>query len=105
MCIRDRYRIIRPQEQSRFANFKLERHWLVHRSLMESADDLYDNSAREAVFSRIVAIRDEAISLRAIVFGDLQNWADAEGVCREAVDMHAEEELRKLRGTLSIYPT
>ena len=32
-------KIIRLEHQARFETFKIERHWLVHRSLVESGDD------------------------------------------------------------------
>ena len=57
-CIK--YKIIRSAEQARYAAFKLERHWLVHRSLMENGDDFYDDATRQAVFMRIAAMREEA---------------------------------------------
>lgn len=40
--------IIQSEHQSRFAVFKLERDWLVHRSLVESGDDLYAASIRSS---------------------------------------------------------
>lgn len=96
-CVK--YQIIRPQEQSRLMSFKLERHWLVHRSLVESGDKLYDDAGRQAVFTRIAAIRDEANCLKGIAFEDLQSWAEAEGVSPAAVEKHAQEELRRLKGS------
>jgi len=77
-------KIIRTGQQSRFDAFKDERHWLVHRSVIESGDNLYAAVTREAVFVRIAGIGEEAISLKAAVFEDFQAWMRQHGVKLEA---------------------
>ena len=94
-----RRKIIRPEHQSRFETFKLERHWLVHQSLIQNGDDLYLDSARQAIFDRISAIEDDAISLRGVVFRDFESWSAAHGVNTEAAADHAKEAIRRLKGT------
>jgi hypothetical protein len=83
---------------ARFETFKTERHWLVHRSMIENGDDLYLASTRDAVFTRIAAIQEEARSLGRVVFGDLQAWITAHGVSMEWVNRTAEHEIRRLQG-------
>jgi len=94
-------KIITSDLRSRFDSFKTERHWLVHRSMIESADDLYLEATRNAVFARIAAIQDEAKALGVIIFQGLQHWVSANGVDLEAADEQGEEALRKLKGTSS----
>ena len=91
-------RIIRPEDLARFEAFKIERHWLVHRSLVEGGDDLYDDATRNSVVSRIAAVKQEAMSLKRLVFGDLEAWVAAHGVGLNAVQDQAEDAVRKLKG-------
>ncbi len=91
-------KIVPPELQARFAAFKLERHWLVHQSLRENGDDLYEDNARAAVFKRIDALGEEAAALKAIVFGDMTKWTLAQGLSQADVAKRAEEALRTLKG-------
>ena len=59
-------KIIPLSLQARFEIFKDDRHWLVHRSLVESGDELYTDLTRDAVFRRMVTIQQEAIALKNI---------------------------------------
>jgi hypothetical protein len=92
-----KHKIIRQNFEPRFEAFKLERHWLVHRSLIDSGDDLYDDAAREKVFNRVATLIEEADSLRAIVFADMKTWTVAHGVTMKAVEEHARTAIRKLK--------
>lgn len=91
-----RYRIISKQAQHHFAKFREERHWLVHRSLAESGDDLYSDPARATVFKRIATVRDDTKSLKDQVVKDLENWMASHGVNVDEAGRNAEAELRKL---------
>lgn len=91
-------KIIRPENRTRFDAFKIERHWLVHRSMIENGDDLYLETTRNAVFSRIAAIQEEARLLGAMIFQDLQSWIAANGVDLVWVNKQAEAAIRKLKG-------
>jgi hypothetical protein len=77
-------KIIRPEHQARFEAFKNERHWLVHRSLVESGDELYDDATRNSVVSRIATIQQEASSLKGLVVSDFESWGAAHGVDLDA---------------------
>jgi hypothetical protein len=57
---------------------------------------LYVAAARNAVFSRISAIEEEAISLKNIAAVDLEGWAAAHGVDMNAAQHQAEEKVRNL---------
>jgi hypothetical protein len=84
--------------QARFDLFKEERHWLVHRSMVESGDELYSDAARDAVFRRIITVQQEAIALKKLVVSDFESWMSARGVDPQAAQRLAEESIRKLKG-------
>jgi hypothetical protein len=89
-------KIIRPEHQGRIKAFKGERDWLVHRSMVENGDDLYVSAARDAVFSRITAIQEEAISLKKVTLTDFEGWAAAHCVDVSAAQSQAKEAVRNL---------
>jgi hypothetical protein len=91
-------KIISPQLKQRFEAFTQERHWLVHRSMVESGDDLYASEARDVVFARVATVQAEAVSLKKLVFQDLEVWMEAHGVDTDVAENQAEEALRKLQG-------
>ena len=70
----------------------------MHRSMIENGDDLYLETTRNAVFSRIAAIQEEARLLGAMIFQDLQSWIAANGVDLDWVNKQAEAAIRKLKG-------
>lgn len=90
--------IITPPLEPRFETFKADRHWLVHRSVVESGDDLYNDAARDAVFRHIFSVQEEAKSLEKLIGADLETWLNAQGVDVEAAAKQAEDVLRKLKG-------
>jgi hypothetical protein len=71
---------IRPEYQSRFEAFRAERHWLVHRSLVENGDDIQVDAGLESLIARITRIQEEAISLKKAVGEDFFSWMAAHGV-------------------------
>jgi hypothetical protein len=91
-------KIIRLEHQPRFETFRLERHWLVHQSMIESGDDLYLDATRYVTFKRIEAVGEEAISLKKLVFGDYESWMVSHGVDTTAASQLAEKQLRTLKG-------
>jgi hypothetical protein len=91
-------KIIRSENRARFDAFKVERHWLVHRSMIESGDDLYHETTRNAVLDRIAAIQEEARSLGSVMFQDLQSWVASHGVDLDAVNNQAADAIQKLKG-------
>jgi hypothetical protein len=95
-CIRRK--IIQSENQARFGAFKVERDWLVHRSMVESGDDLYDDATRTTLFGRIATVQQEAISLKGLVASGCTSWAAAHGVDVTAAQDQAEDAMRKLKG-------
>jgi hypothetical protein len=90
-------KVIPPPLHARFDQFKEERHWLVHRSMVESGDELYSDAARDAVFRRIMTVQQEAIALKKLVVGDFESWMAARGVDPQAAQRMAEESIQKLK--------
>lgn len=84
--------------QQRFDLFKEDRHWLVHRSVVESGDDLYADAARNAVFHRVAMVQQEAINLKKLIDAEFEAWMAAHGVDPQAAQRDAEAALRKLKG-------
>jgi hypothetical protein len=93
-----RRKIIKKEDAARYEAFRNERHWLVHRSLIESGDDLYVEVTRVEVFRRIQAIEHEASELRNAVANDLTAWAASHGVNIAAAEKLALDKVRKLKG-------
>ena len=90
--------IITSSLATRFEAFKIDRHWLVHRSLVENGDDLFNDSTREAVFNRILSVQEEAISLKKLIVAALETWLNAQGVDVKAAEKQGKDAFRKLSG-------
>jgi len=84
--------------QARFEVFKEDRHWLVHRSMVESGDDLYTDGDRDTVLRRIMTLQQEAIALKKLIVADFQSQMASRGVDVQAALRQGEESLRKLKG-------
>jgi hypothetical protein len=90
--------IISNSLEGRFETFKTDRHWLVHRSLVESGDDLYNLIKREAVLRRIISVQEEAIALKKLIVAELEAWLASQGVDVPEAERQGEEAYRKLKG-------
>ena len=91
-------KIVQRKEQGRFAAFKHERHWLVHRSLTESGDQLYESAQRLAMCRRIEAIGNEAASLKKMIFADLVEWGSAHGISADEAYRRGHNAISVLKG-------
>jgi hypothetical protein len=90
--------IIAPALEPRFETFKTDRHWLVHRSMAESGDDLFNGSKRDAVFSRIFSVQQEATALKKLIGTALEAWLGAQGVDVKQAGEQGQAAYRKLTG-------
>jgi hypothetical protein len=90
--------IITPALEPRFETFKTDRHWLVHRSLVESGDDLFNEAMREAVFRRIYSVQEEAIALKKLIAVDMEAWLAGQGLDVKRAAEQGEAAYRKLAG-------
>jgi hypothetical protein len=91
-------KIITPALEPRFETFKTDRHWLVHRSLVESGDHLYNEIMREAVFRRIFSVQEEAIALKKLITFDMEAWLAGQGLDVKRAAEQGEAAYRKLAG-------
>ncbi len=90
--------IIPSEYQARFEAFKEERHWLVHRSMVNNGNDLYLDATRNAIFSRISAIEEEADFFKQLIFEKLEKWVSERGVNLESAYNTAEKAIKNLKG-------
>jgi hypothetical protein len=91
-------KIIRAEHPARFQAVKIERDWLVHRSMVENAADLYDDATRNSVVRCIAAVQQEASSLKGLVVSDCNSWAATHSVDWGAAQAQTEDAMRKLKG-------
>lgn len=84
--------------QKRLEHFKEERDWLVHRSVHQNGDDLYDDETRLALISRIRNFSKEANVLRRLIYSELEAFCVSQGISREKIGQEAAEAIIKLRG-------
>jgi len=79
-------------------NFNKVRRWLIHKSLIESGDDLYTDSGRKCTFDRIEDFISEAIRLHKEVSSEMTNYCVSKGISESWINFKAETDIRKLRG-------
>ena len=82
----------------RLKKFNAERKWMVHKSLIEDGDNLYNHVGRNGVFDRIIAFTEESIALQKIVGEEIFSYCDSIGFSREWQEAHGKNELLKLKG-------
>lgn len=79
-------------------NFKIERDWLVHRSLNENGDDLYTDAGREAILKRLSEFADQAKALQRLIAKELEDYVVEKGVSREWIARQAIDSIRSKAG-------
>ena len=60
--------------------FKVERDWLVHRSMDENGDDLYLNSDRSKLLRRLSKFSEDARRLQGLIAQELEDFVVSKGV-------------------------
>jgi hypothetical protein len=83
---------------TRLAALNQERHWLVHRSVAQNGDDLYEEAGRRAVMDRLEAFSREALALDKAMCAKVEKWSAAQGIDTAATSRAAEAQLDALRG-------
>lgn len=78
--------------------FNSERRWLVHKSVIENSDDLYNTQGRINVFQRIDAFTREAIQLNKDLLVPLDQFIVSIGLDPAEFAEKAEKEMRVLKG-------
>lgn len=75
-----------------------ERNWLVHRSMHECSDHLYTDEGRDALLSRLRALKERAIQLKKKLYNDLAEWCERQGLDIAQAEALAVEQFRRVRG-------
>jgi hypothetical protein len=84
--------------ESRLATFTDERNWLVHRSVDTSAESIYQEYGLVVFLERVLAFRDEAISLQKLFTEFIAEFAASHGIDTELAEQLAREHVSRLRG-------
>ncbi|MEI6030983.1 MAG: hypothetical protein WCQ20_07440 [Synechococcaceae cyanobacterium ELA739] len=75
--------VLNPELLTMVKAFKLERDWLVHRSLHENGDDLYLDSDRYKLLERLAKFSEDAKRLQRVIAEELEDFVVSKGVSRE----------------------
>lgn len=78
--------------------WKIERDWVVHRSVHENGADLYTDEGRQSILSRLDAFFEEGMALQRAVGSELADWVAAHGIDVKKAHALAERQLAALRG-------
>jgi hypothetical protein len=79
-------------------NLNNVRRWLIHKSLIESGDDLYTDKGRKPTFDRIQQFIKEAIRLQKQVSSETISYCVSKGISEAWINAKAGHDIRKLRG-------
>lgn len=82
----------------RMVDLNQQRHWLVHRSVRENGDDLYEETGRRAIMVRLQDFSREALSLHKTMGIEVEKWTAGQGVDTTATARAAAAQLDALRG-------
>lgn len=66
-----RHHVMPKDLEARFQTFRGERNWLVHKCAYQNRKDLYNTEKRQVLINRILNFCREAITLRQLIFADL----------------------------------
>jgi hypothetical protein len=75
-----------------------ERNWLVHRSMHEASDGVYQEASRTALLDRLSALTDHAIAVKNAIATELFAWCADHGMDMQRVESLAAEHVARVRG-------
>ena len=78
-------------------NFNMARRWLIHKSLIESGDELYTDSGRKCTFDRIENFITEVIRLQKLIGSETTSYCVSKGISEDWINAKAERDIRLLR--------
>jgi hypothetical protein len=90
--------VLDPELLTMLEAFKLERDWLVHRSLHENGDDLYLNSERSRLLERLNKFSEDAKRLQRLIAEELEDFVVSKGLSREWIHQKAMSDVKRLKG-------
>ena len=82
---------------TRLSELNQVRRWLVHRSVFENGDDLYEESARAGVMERVAEFSREALALHHAVATEVEKWVAAHGLDTQVPSAIAKYDLHALK--------
>ncbi|EJG1899470.1 hypothetical protein BS048_RS22635 [Vibrio parahaemolyticus] len=94
-------KLLPPALVIKVEKFNSERRWLVHKSLIESGEDLYNEDGRNTVFRRIELFTNEALLLQKLIHAETNKYFSSIGVDITPFNKEAEKTLTRLRGTVA----
>jgi hypothetical protein len=83
---------------TRLEALKLERNWLVHRSMNEEGDSLYTDEGRRAIFIRLETFVSEATALRSELLKEIDSFVRSYGISVETAETMAKRKIAALKG-------
>jgi len=90
--------IIEPFLLKRIKSLNNERKWIVHNSVTESGHELYTDTGRDFVFTKILAFIDEAIALNKLIGENIVEYGVSKGQSKEQIEVIAINHINKLKG-------
>lgn len=90
--------VLSPELLSRLKAFKLERDWLVHRSLHENGDDMYLESDRHRLLERLAKFSEDAKKLQRLIAEELEDFVVSKGVSRKWIHQKAMTDVNRDKG-------
>lgn len=88
-----------PQELvHQLRQLKEERDWLVHRSMHQDGDNLYTDSGRNAIFTRLSVLQDEISHLKAEIMNQVEIFCSGHGLSSAQASSLAAKQITALRG-------
>lgn len=81
--------VLDPELLAMLEAFKVERDWLVHRSMDENGDDLFLNSDRLRLLLRLNKFSEDAKRLQRLIAEELEDFVVSKGVSREWIHQKA----------------
>lgn len=96
--IAEKGNVLSPELLAELKEFKEERDWLVHRSIL-SRGDLYVDGAREALVERIDRFSELALRLQGQICKEMVVYGASVGVSPQRVTAEGNKILNRLRGT------
>ena len=90
--------VLHPELLAMLETFKVERDWLVHRSMDENGDDLYLNSDRSKLLRRLSKFSEDARRLQGLIAQELEDFVVSKGVSREWIYQKAMSDVNRDKG-------
>jgi hypothetical protein len=90
--------VLDPELLTMLEAFKIERDWLVHRSLHENGDDLYLNSERRKLLERLNKFSEDAKRLQRLIAEELEEFVVSKGVSREWIHQKTMSDVNRNKG-------